>query len=98
MDRSTDVLFQAVSNPERATRGTSKRTASMSPDERCAPTVELGAAQFRQAVELARDLGRGAGAPTFFDYEHTNELGAELVARRIYESIKPQLVARSTGR
>ena len=156
-----DVYFQAVSEDERAARGTSRRTAALSPDERTALTVDLGAAQYRRAAAIVTDLARGADVPvvhlwqpllattarqgfeaplldvldvdpdglsqvrsvydrmrsssgvdpvdlsdamtgatgpTFFDFEHTNERGARIVARRIYAAIRSTLVAQSERR
>ncbi|MEZ5322110.1 MAG: hypothetical protein R2698_08575 [Microthrixaceae bacterium] len=156
-----ETYFQAVSNAERAARGTSRRTAAMTGTERAELAVELGAAQYRRAVRLSDDLGRGAGVhtvhlwqpllattprrvfegpllaelhtddtaldrvrtmyedmrvssrvdpvdlsdalagatgPTFFDFEHTNERGAALIAEHVYHAIRPLLLARMAGR
>lgn len=49
-----DVYFQAVSEDERAARGTSRRTAVLSPDERATLTVEFGAAQYRRPAASSR--------------------------------------------
>lgn len=142
--------FVAV-GPERGKRGLSAETAAWTDEERNKHTVELAAAQYRQAAKMADDLANGAGVgvvrywqpslattppqpfsqplydrlgadalaveqgrsmyadirtesgvdsidlsdalagvskPTFFDWEHTNELGASVVADAMYRDLK----------
>ncbi|WP_426574213.1 hypothetical protein [Aquihabitans sp. McL0605] len=43
-------------------------------------------------IDLFEALG-GVEEPTFFDFEHTNELGASLVAKALYERLRPQFTA-----
>lgn len=145
--------FVAV-GPERGKRGESAETAKWTSEQRNKRTVELGAAQYRQAAAMSDDLARGArvgvvrywqpslvttpvrpfsealyariGAdestvsqirslydgirhdsgvdsvdlrdalvgvdhPTFFDWEHTNELGAAAVASAMYRDLSGRL-------
>jgi len=49
----------------------------------------------RGVIDLSESLDT-APEPVFFDHTHTNELGAALVAQRIFEEVEPLLVELAT--
>jgi lysophospholipase L1-like esterase len=48
-------------------------------------------------VDLSDSLN-GVRKPVMYDFVHTNELGARVVARALYERLRPQLLRRSEAR
>jgi lysophospholipase L1-like esterase len=151
-----DVYYQAVSQEEAAERTKAGSAPNLDEQARDDLVIELGAAQYRRGVEIARWLAKGAGVPivhmwqpsvasapppevarplighlgltddgleqvrtlfsgirdrsgtdpvdlssalagvdepTFFDFEHTNELGARVIATAMYEQLHDELEA-----
>jgi lysophospholipase L1-like esterase len=48
-------------------------------------------------IDLSEALD-GTAEPLMYDFVHTNELGARIVAEAIYKRVKPQLLAAAGGR
>ncbi len=65
-----------------------------------APDRALRSAVRSRLPATVVDLGSaldGVGRPTFFDYVHTNELGAKIVATKLWPSLRARLGAVRTG-
>lgn len=75
--------------PSLATNGVVLGEPETSPEQRAA-ALDLARKLPSDVGDLTRSL-RHAGAPTFYDPSHTNELGARLVAEAMYARLRPQL-------